>query len=245
MTAFLTGLLILGVALLILRLLVTAQPSTIVRALKFALGLAIGLFGIIIFSRGLFMFGFPLMLYGIALVARSLGWQGMPGLPLPGLKLDRVGGTRTSSGGGQSGVRTRYLDMSLDHASGDMDGLIREGRFQGKRLSELNLEQALMLLGDVRLGDPESERLLEAWLDRTYPDWRDEQGAGAADGATGSSGPMTRAEALRILELEGDPGPEEIREAYKRQMKKHHPDQGGTDEDAIRLNAARDLLLST
>jgi hypothetical protein len=244
-TAFLTGVAILIAALLILRFLISAQPSTIVRLIKAVIGLVLGLFGLMISMRGLFFFGGPVGIYGLLLLARALGWEGMPGLRLPGLSLD--GAPRSSrSGGPASGVRTRFLDMTLDHHSGAMDGLIREGAFRGRQLSELSLEEAIELLREVRLEDPDSVRLVEAWLDREYPDWRDEaagESGGAERSSAGRNGPMTRTEALRILELEGDPSSDEVREAYKRQMKKHHPDQGGTDEDAARLNAARDLLL--
>lgn len=245
MTAFLSGVVILGLALLFLRFLISAQPATIVRLVKAVLGLALGLFGLMLSVRGVFFFGGPVGIYGLLLLARALGWEGMPGLRLPGLSLD--GGPRPgASGGAASGVRTRFLDMTLDHHSGAMEGLIREGAFRGRQLSELSMQEAVTLLREVRIEDPESVRLVEAWLDREHPDWRDEAGGddGGENGPAGSShGPMTRAEALRILELEGNPEPDEVREAYKRQMKKHHPDQGGTDEDAARLNAARDLLL--
>lgn len=54
---------------------------------------------------------------------------------------------------------------------------------------------------------------------------------------------MTRAEALRILELDEDEAtPEAIDASYKRIMRVVHPDQGGTTYFAAKLNAARDYL---
>ncbi|MCF6196228.1 MAG: hypothetical protein L3J50_05940 [Emcibacter sp.] len=58
-----------------------------------------------------------------------------------------------------------------------------------------------------------------------------------------SNSPMTRAEALDILELTGHPGPSEIKDAHHRMMLKYHPDQGGSDYFASKLNQARDILL--
>jgi len=58
-----------------------------------------------------------------------------------------------------------------------------------------------------------------------------------------SNSPMTRAEALDILELSGQPGPSEIKDAHHRMMLKYHPDQGGSDYFASKLNQARDILL--
>lgn len=54
---------------------------------------------------------------------------------------------------------------------------------------------------------------------------------------------MTRAEALDILGLEEGASDEAIEAAYKALIVKNHPDQGGTDWLAARLNEARDILL--
>ena len=54
---------------------------------------------------------------------------------------------------------------------------------------------------------------------------------------------MSRAEALEVLGLEDGVGVDEIEAAYKTLIVKNHPDQGGTDWLAARLNEARDVLL--
>lgn len=54
---------------------------------------------------------------------------------------------------------------------------------------------------------------------------------------------LTRAEALEILGLSGEPEEPEIQDAYRRLMKAMHPDQQGSPWVAERLNAARDRLL--
>lgn len=56
-------------------------------------------------------------------------------------------------------------------------------------------------------------------------------------------GGMTRAEALELLGLQGSPSDKDIREAYRKLMKKVHPDSGGTDGLSRHLTEARDLLL--
>ena len=54
---------------------------------------------------------------------------------------------------------------------------------------------------------------------------------------------MSRAEALDILGLEEGASETAIEAAYKALIVKNHPDQGGTDWLAARLNEARDILL--
>jgi curved DNA-binding protein CbpA len=54
---------------------------------------------------------------------------------------------------------------------------------------------------------------------------------------------MSRAEAWRVLGLEPGASPEQVSEAHRRLMTKLHPDHGGTDYLASKINAARDVLL--
>ena len=54
---------------------------------------------------------------------------------------------------------------------------------------------------------------------------------------------MSIKEARDILGVKEGASDDEIRAAYTQLMKKLHPDTGGSDYFAERLNAARDLLL--
>ena len=54
---------------------------------------------------------------------------------------------------------------------------------------------------------------------------------------------MSAAEARSLLGVSTDATRQEINTAWKRLMTRAHPDQGGTDGLASRLNAARDRLL--
>ncbi len=54
---------------------------------------------------------------------------------------------------------------------------------------------------------------------------------------------MSPAEARSILGVPADATPQQINTAWKRLMGRAHPDQGGTEGLASRLNAARDRLL--
>jgi len=171
---------------------------------------------------------------------RSLGLGGLAtGAPL--------GGT-ASPPGQRSTIRTRFLEMTLDHETGEMDGLILAGDQQGRQLSALRLDQLLRLLERYRREDGQSAALLEAYLDRTQGgDWRQAAPDGAAGagggGAAAASGPMNRAEALAVLGLAPDADAAAIREAHRRLMQRLHPDRGGSDYLAAKLNEAKRVLL--
>lgn len=66
---------------------------------------------------------------------------------------------------------------------------------------------------------------------------------GKPGGSTRPAGPMSRAEAYEVLGLK--PGADEvaIRAAHRRLMQAAHPDRGGSDWLAARINQARDVLL--
>ncbi|CAN5259901.1 molecular chaperone DnaJ [soil metagenome] len=61
--------------------------------------------------------------------------------------------------------------------------------------------------------------------------------------AAPSSGRMSEAEARSILGVAAGASPEAVNAAWRRLMGRAHPDQGGTEGLASRLNAARDRLL--
>jgi hypothetical protein len=148
--------------------------------------------------------------------------------------------------GNASQVTSAYLDMALDLSTGAMDGEVTAGRARGKRLSQMSLDDLTVLLHEVA-GDADSARLLEAYLDRTHPDWRETTGAGSpgagGGGASPASSAMSRDEALRILGLKDSAGPDDIKAAYRKLMGQLHPDRGGSDYLAAKVNQAKDFLL--
>ena len=84
---------------------------------------------------------------------------------------------------------------------------------------------------------------LALWGMRAYLLARQIRASGAQALAQQGGKPMGRAEALDILGLQEGASAEEIEAAYKALIVKNHPDQGGTDWLAARLNEARDILL--
>ena len=150
----------------------------------------------------------------------------------------------SSAEGQKSTVRSANLEMELDHDTGEMDGTILTGRLQGVRLSSLSEEEILSLYFDFR-SDIDSISLLESFLDRYYPDWRDRVDSDASGNKNDGSGfdNMTRQEAYQILGLERNASQEEIQQAWRRLIKGVHPDSGGSDFLAAKINTARDILL--
>jgi hypothetical protein len=142
-------------------------------------------------------------------------------------------------------VETDLLRMRLDHATGEVEGEVKAGAFAGRELASLGLRDLLSLLDEARREDPRSVPLLEAYLDRRQPDWREGGPAGQADAASPPSGmgAMDERTALEILGLEPGADEEAIRAAHRRLMARLHPDHGGSSYLASQLNRARDYLL--
>jgi len=147
-----------------------------------------------------------------------------------------------TAGGPTSRVQSRFLRMTLDHDSGNMEGEILAGKFAGKKLSELNLEDLRRLLEHYHQADGESYALLEAYMDRIHGEhWREPgQGRGPR---TVSTGPMGEQEAREILGVSEKASAEEITVAHRRLMQKLHPDRGGSTYLAAKINQAKDTLL--
>jgi curved DNA-binding protein CbpA len=141
-----------------------------------------------------------------------------------------------------SDVETDWLRMTLDHDTGRMEGGVRRGPHRGRRLEELSREEAFSLWRELRVEDEPSARLLETWLDHAFPDWREAE-TKEREAPPGRPARMSPEEALHVLGLHPGAGVEEIRAAHRRLMMRVHPDQGGSDWLAARLNEARDVLL--
>ena len=152
-------------------------------------------------------------------------------------------GPRLQTAGQVSRVRTAFLEMELDQATGRMGGRILAGPHQGASLDALDVATLVGLLGAIDAG---SRDLLAAYLDRRQPGWREyAQGdAGAGRGrASAHSGKMTEEEAYQILGLQPGAGAQDITRAHRSLIKKLHPDQGGSNYLAARVNEAKDVLL--
>ena len=154
--------------------------------------------------------------------------------------------SRGPSPGQRSEVETRFLHMTLNHDSGDMDGKVLEGQQRGKRLSELALPELLNMLHEYRRDDAQSAAVLEAFLDRYFADeWRNgESKEEHGRAGTGGGGKMSAEEAREILGVSADATREQIIEAHRHLMQKLHPDRGGSTYLAAKINEAKRVLLN-
>lgn len=156
--------------------------------------------------------------------------------------------SRASAGatqGQQSTVESRFFRMSLDHDTGDMDGEVLEGSFADRLLSQMLVTELLNLREECQHADPESLALLDAYLDRSRPEWRDQYSGDSSHTETPptSGNAMTPEEAREILSVEKDASEKDIIQAHRRLMHKLHPDRGGSDYLAAKINLAKDCLL--
>ena len=148
-----------------------------------------------------------------------------------------------SAQSGQSSIQTNHLSATLDHGSGYIDGEIIEGPHKGWLLSELSIMQLEDLLAHYQTEDEESAELLEAYIDqrRQQADQNSEQQRSANRAASDQS---ARAEALAILGLDEGSTEDEVVAAHRSLIQKLHPDRGGNDFLAAKINQAKDILLN-
>jgi hypothetical protein len=142
-----------------------------------------------------------------------------------------------------SNVETAFIRMRLDHDTGAMSGTVLQGRFAGSRVEELSLPDLLALLRECRAADEDGARLIEAYLDRSHPTWRDGFRGGTEAPPASATSDVTTDEAYAILGLSPGANDAAIRSAHHELMKKLHPDHGGSDYLATKINRARDVLL--
>lgn len=214
-----------------------ANPATLVQVLKWG---AVGLVGVaggylaVTGRIGWALFAAP-MLMPLFKRARDMFRMGGFGGAATGDPAEGIG-----SPGQTSEVRTRYVRVVLDHDSGEMNGDILAGRFEGRALRDLALAELLILLGEAR-HDEDSVQVLTAYLDRYHGDqWREQ--AAQDHAAPPRNGTMSRDEAYEILGLTPGADAAQIKAAHHRLMSKIHPDLGGSTYLAAKINQAKDVL---
>ena len=198
-------------------------------------------------SIGIFIFllyrlsGSFLWSWVVFLIPLILRWRGLI------QQISRA--TKTASGptkGQVSSVNTEFLEMNLNHDTGEMSGVVTKGEKKGFLIETLNLNQLLELIEEAK-SDATSIQLLERFLDKYFDeDWRETSQSTSnryENDNDYSSGSVSRAQALEILGLIEPVTGEQIKEAHRRLMLANHPDRGGSTFLATQINEAKDVLL--
>lgn len=237
MISLLAGILLLVVGLYGLKLWTRADPKVLMQILFRSLAYAalLGAVGAVVTGR--FAAALPLVFVGIGLLGR-LDPAGVGGF---------LGNLFKGGGGGAprvSRVRSALFEMELDHRTGNLTGRVLAGAHVGEELDALAVPDLLALRGQC---DAQSLSLLEAYLDRRAPAWRENaerhDGARGAGGQGFGGGAMAEEEAYQILGLEPGAGADAVRTAHRTLMKKLHPDHGGSSYLAARINQAKEVIL--
>src|SRR5205085_4537908 len=150
---------------LLLQMFRAANPAVLARAIKIGGGVVALAVAAFTGLKGELAVAIPLGIFGAGL----LGWS-----PFGASGFSNIGGMfgagAKRSAGQTSKVRSQFLDMTLDHDSGDLDGQIVAGPYAGHSLGEFDLSQLTTMVSGF---DAESVALLESYLDRRFPAWRE------------------------------------------------------------------------
>ena len=239
MQYFLFGMLALSLFLLAGQVFATASVAAMARSMRMIGALAALGLGLAMLFRGWAALGFWIsaagawMLMGGGLPARWGAWpSGRP------------------AARNASRVVTEHLDIELEHDTGVIRGSILKGFFTGRDLETLRPVELAHVWADCRFADPQSAQILEVYLNRIHPTWRDDMarngpspGEGPGSAQARPDGHMSRDEALDILGLKPGATEDDIRRAHRDLMLKVHPDRGGSHILAAKVNEAKDVLL--
>ena len=249
MPQFLFAAFIIAVIYVAARFFVRANPSSLAKTLRQLIGALLFAVGIaLVFSVRFALFALPVLLAAAAIFFGSKNSFKSRGSSARSNGVGSQGARGKGANGKASHVKTAFFDMELDHASGEMDGFVCAGAFDGARLSDLEQSDLKALYNEISGHtsiDGDSLSLLETYLDSVLPSWREDfhVDSDTRQGSTASAGAITEEEAYEILGLGRDADVAEIRAAHRRLMLKLHPDRGGSTVLAAKINEAKDILL--
>ena len=154
-------------------------------------------------------------------------------------------GPRNYQGPHESRVATRGVQLLIDQLSGHICGELLDGVHQGQSLDAVSTEDLIELLARWNQTDIASAEALEVYLERErgQPVKRPDPTRPAVDPKASPAVRMVPEEARAVLGLAADAGQDEVLAAHRRLMLRLHPDRGGSDYLAAKINEAKDVLL--
>jgi hypothetical protein len=132
-----------------------------------------------------------------------------------------------------------YFEPSVEiwtDSQGETRGRVRRGPCRGMKLEEMSREECEAQAAYAREHDPPAAAALESYIRLRFARRRRYETQRA-------DGEMSRAQAYAELGLGEGASAAEIHAAYRKLIKTHHPDHGGSHAKAARLNRAKDLLV--
>lgn len=154
-------------------------------------------------------------------------------------------GGRNYQGPHESRVANRSVLLIIDQLSGRMGGQVLEGAHRGRALDQVPTEDLLALLSRCYATDVASAEALEVYLERERGHKVRRPTSNPRNGEEPRS-PLQRMvadEARAVLGVGPRATEEEVRAAHRRLMQRMHPDRGGSDYLAAKINEAKDVLL--
>ncbi|MBT3411258.1 MAG: molecular chaperone DnaJ [Halieaceae bacterium] len=200
------------------------------------LGLGIAVVAVIILALAGKMHWIGVALTALLVAFRQLAPTLLRFFPMLASKFGRS----SPSAGQHSTVASAILSMQLNHDSGALSGEVLKGQYQGWHLADMERQQLEQLLAYCQQEDADSVQLLDSYLQQRFPG---ETEFGAQQASASTSSGMSRKEALAVLGLDDAAEKDDIIAAHRTLMQKLHPDRGGNDYLAAKINQAKDLLV--
>lgn len=147
---------------------------------------------------------------------------------------------RQKSTPGSAQLYSNHLRLHIQHHDGYMHGEITAGPHRGRSLAQLSFAELIELHQLYLQRDQEAAALLASYLRQTYSQWQNPQERTTPPTPQEK---LSREEALAILGLSEPVDIAQIIQTHRQLIQKLHPDRGGSDWLASRLNAAKERLL--
>ena len=225
---------------------ISANPAKLAVTLRRAGAAGLMALAVAMLLTGRILVALPLFVFALMIAGPTAGRYAAWVKPFLGgwAGLFSAFGRPTRPKGQRSTVRSAALEMQLDHDTGTLSGRVLAGRFEGFDLARLSVDDLVALWREIG-SDPESRSLLEAYLDRRAPVWRQnaQEDPAARQSSPARAGAMTDEEAHQILGLRPGASEAEVREAHRRLVKAVHPDLGGSTFLTAKINEAKDRLV--
>ena len=135
-------------------------------------------------------------------------------------------------------ITTPLLKIIINNDNQQLLGEVIAGHFSGQALDALSLAQLHLLLNDCQQQDQDGYALLMRYLNQRFDNnWQQSQQAN-------NQSELSITEAYQVLGLAPGASKESIHCAHKKLIQKLHPDRGGNDYLAAKINRAKDILLT-